>query len=300
LAEVRIPDPSLTIRFWDTATGKLIRQFAVQKGPVERLAFSPDGKTLAVGGRLVDAVTGQVLRQFEPAGGTLLNAFSADGRVLAATTPSRFAEGGYAIQVWDVESGQVLCRLERLTSGHFTLSPDGKSLVTPGETPRLWEVATGKMRGQIRDHSASFFGIAFSPDGRLLATGSADSTVLIWDALNVTGEPPVAPNLSPKELDALWADLAGAEAAPAYRAMRALVAAPEQAVSLMKQQLRPIPTPDPKLLARLIADLDADLFEARETAARELESWDRRPDPHCGKLWPANPRRKFANASSSF
>src|SRR5262249_750982 len=91
------------------------------------------------------------------------------------------------------------------------------------------------------------------------------------DALNVTGEPPATPNLSPRELEALWADLAGAEAAAAYGAMRALVAAPEQAVAHLRQHLQPIPAADPRHLGRLIADLDAEVSEARENPARELK-----------------------------
>src|SRR5262249_13318114 len=143
------------------------------------------------------------------------------------------------IQVWDVETGQVLCRLDRVLagagemSGRFALSPDGKSLVTIGENPRLWEGATGKLRGQFRGHSDWAWAADFSPDGRLLATGSQDTTVLIWDVLNVNGEPPAAAKLSPKELEALWADLAGADAAQAYRAIRALVAAPAAAVPFL-------------------------------------------------------------------
>jgi hypothetical protein len=100
-----------------------------------------------------------------------------------------------------------------------------------------------------------------------LASGGQDTTILTWDVMNLTGEPPAAANLSAKELEALWADLAAADAVRAYRAVRALVAAPEQAVPFLRQHVRPVPAPDPKHLARLIADLGADEFAVREEAS---------------------------------
>jgi WD40 repeat protein len=207
-------------------------------------------------------------------------AFSADGKLLAAAARSGGSSSSdHTIQVWEVETGQVLCRLAGLPIRdevcRFALSPDGKSLLTPGEEPQLWEVATGKVRGQIRGHAAWVGAVAFSPDGRLLATGSRDTTALIWDALNPNGEPAAA-NLSSKELEALWTDLAGKDAAQAYRAIRALVAAPEASVPFLGQHLRPVVTPD---LARLIADLDAEAFAVRERATRELEKLGRLARP---------------------
>src|SRR5262249_42879313 len=66
-------------------------------------------------------------------------------------------------------------------------------------------------------------------------------------------------------------DLTETDAVKSHRAMRFLVAAPEQAMTLLREKLRPIAGPDPKLLARLIADLDAGRFAVREQATRELE-----------------------------
>jgi HEAT repeat protein len=85
------------------------------------------------------------------------------------------------------------------------------------------------------------------------------------------GGRPRAAAPSPRELEALWADLSGEDAAKAYRAVWALAAAPEQAVPFLQARLRPAVAadPDPRV-ARLITDLDDPRFAIREKATQEL------------------------------
>jgi hypothetical protein len=71
--------------------------------------------------------------------------------------------------------------------------------------------------------------------------------------------------------EALWADLAGADAARAFDALRTLSASPGQAVALLKERLRPASPPDPERLARLLADLESDGVERRRQAEVELQ-----------------------------
>jgi WD40 repeat protein len=65
----------------------------------------------------------------------------------------------------------------------FDLSRDGKTLVTAvAGTVRRWDVATGQPLGKPCVHLREVYGVAFSPDGGLIATGSGDGKARLWDA----------------------------------------------------------------------------------------------------------------------
>jgi hypothetical protein len=77
--------------------------------------------------------------------------------------------------------------------------------------------------------------------------------------------------LKPEEAASFWQALADTNAVRANRALAGLAAAPAQALPLIKNRFRATRTRiDPKRLARLIADLDDDVFKVREKAMREL------------------------------
>ncbi len=84
------------------------------------------------------------------------------------------------------------------------------------------------------------------------------------------GRPPSG-TLSTHEAQALWQDLGGDDAARAGRAIAALAAVPAEALPLVRRDVRPAVAADAKRLARLVAQLDHDLFEIRQSAMRELE-----------------------------
>src|SRR5207249_1268136 len=102
----------------------------------------------------------------------------------------------------------------------------------------IWEVAIGKRRHQFAGHQEGVYAVVFTPDGRTVASASADTTVLLWDVSGQAGAPR-RDRLSAKELAALWDDLAEGDGGKAHRAIWALVAAPGQAVDGLRARLKP-------------------------------------------------------------
>jgi len=137
---------------------------------------------------------------------------------------------------------------------------------------RVWEIATGKQVASFAGHHGAITAVSYAPDGRSLASGSGDTTILIWDLIGRLRKD--ARPLTAAELEARWHKLLGTNAAGAFRAVGDLVVAGDEAVALLKKQIAPAPIPDPALARRatqLVADLGSDEFAARQRATVELE-----------------------------
>jgi WD40 repeat protein len=272
------------VRLWDLQSGRDRATFQTMMHP--RVAFTPDGKTLAIGGSVLpggqfvgtlelwDVTTGKKRPGRRTHGGGIrFLAFTADGRTLASTTLEN-----PAVKLWEVATGKERAAFAGHMDGRTApaFSPDGRVLAAGGVeegTVTLWDLGTGTERATLRADANKVHAVAFTPDGRTLAVAEGpDTAIRIWDVAAVTeSAPPPAPRLLDGQLESLWADLAGADAPRAYRAIWSLTAAAPQAVPWLKERVPPVAPVEPRRLARLIADLDSDLFETRESASRELE-----------------------------
>ena len=190
-----------TIQIWDALTGQNVVTYrgpsSIRGGSTasNAVAWSTDGQTLAIGGigpaMLLNAATAQVVGYLGPNGGeSHAVAFSPDGRYLA------IGRDDSTVEVWDLATKSMVYTYSGHTADVFTVawSPDSKRIASGGgdATVQVWDALTGGHEYTYRGHLDYYWGhltsaqevdtLAWSPDGRQIASGGADNTVQVWQA----------------------------------------------------------------------------------------------------------------------
>lgn len=185
------------VKLWDAASRQVIYTLVGHNASVNCLSFSRDGQRLASGSsdntvKVWDVETGKFIRTL-PGHSKAVNCVTFDAH------GTKLVSGGRdgCVKVWDLNTGRNACddplRLENVVFpviNAVVFSPDGKSLAVSagGDDPKqyvtLWDTTTWERVPGVSfvGHTRVAFGaVAFSPDGKLLVTGSQDQAVRIWD-----------------------------------------------------------------------------------------------------------------------
>jgi WD40 repeat protein len=177
----------------DLATGEELRTISDRDwSSLHAVLLLPDGKSLLLGGscwrkgakgtgslcEIYDLKTGKKVRELEGHDRSVTGAVLApDGKTLITS------DYGGNVRVWDVAAGKEL-RKWKAEGSVRQLSPDGKTLAGTGRGgfPRLWDVASGKALHEYEGHQGFVESVAFSADGKTLASSSYDESVVrLWD-----------------------------------------------------------------------------------------------------------------------
>ncbi|MFO0795856.1 MAG: protein kinase [Gemmataceae bacterium] len=174
------------VRLWDVAGRKLVRAFtAVESTPAYSVAWSPDGKLLAVTGDdgfvVSEVATGRRVHRVTALGGQTTIAFTPDGsHVLTAGWDG--VVRAYARGTWQLDRTLTTTESRGPAGTHLTTAPDGRLLLAAHTAAvRVWDVVADRRLFRLVGDGLDSVTPAVSADGRRAAAGGNDGRVFVWE-----------------------------------------------------------------------------------------------------------------------
>ncbi|WP_165226488.1 WD40 repeat domain-containing serine/threonine protein kinase [Aquisphaera insulae] len=173
------------VRLWDVGSGRERPPLDHPIHSAQAVAFSPDGRRLAVSGddtdaAVIDAETGRSVTRLRGHADRIPTiAYSPDGLRLLTGSEDHTA------RLWDATDGRPLAILRghrhQIYSAIF--HPDGTRIATAGRdrSIRIWDASRGDEFLRLEGHQDYVMSLAFTPDGATLVSGSGDRTARLWD-----------------------------------------------------------------------------------------------------------------------
>ena len=187
-----LPARSGEVKIWDLDKRAVIASVTGHNDCIYAVAFAPDGRSVATASydkliKLWDAATGKEIRTLKDhIDAVYALAFTPDGKRLVSASADRGAK------IWDAVSGERLYTLSEPTDGLNTLvlDPTGQRVAAAGldRTIRVWSLGEkgGTLLNSLIAHEDAILQLAWSPDGKFLASSSADRQVKIFRAADLT------------------------------------------------------------------------------------------------------------------